>query len=278
MKTRFIYSVVFIFAFSTFVSAQSQAEQEVLKVNAELDQAIVKRDIAFHEKLLAPEYVSFGPDASVKTKTQVLEEIKKQHADEAFRLTDLKSEDVKVKLNGNLAVVTGKWKSEGIIKGGDGSPHLDQGTYTAVYEKRNGSWYLLSDQANEKQHTPEELEPWLRQASERYDKAWETRDASLFESLLTDDYLSTNEAGMVRNKKDDIAHMTSPDLVLTSATSGDKKFRIFRSAAVETGTYSVSGTYKGQAFSETGRYTTTWIYKDGRWQIMSDHTSKVADK
>lgn len=278
MKARFVNSFIFLFAFTSIVSAQSQAEQEVLKVNAELDKAIVKRDIAFHEKLLAPDYVSFGPDASVKNKTQVLEEIKKQHADDAFRLTDLKSEGAKVKLNGNLAVVTAKWKSEGIIKGGDGSPHVDQGTYTAVYEKRNGTWVLISDHATEKQHTPEELEPWLRQASERYDKAWTTRDASQFESLLTDDYLSTNEAGMVRNKKDDIAQMTSPDLVLTSAKSGDKKFRIFRSAAVETGTYSVTGTYKGQAFSETGRYTTTWIYKDGRWQIMSDHTSKVSDK
>ncbi len=69
--------------------------------------------------------------------------------------------------------------------------------------------------------------------------------------------------------------MTSTDLVLTSSNADDKKFRIYRNTAVETGRFSVAGTYKGKAFSETGRYTSTWIYRDGKWKMAADHTSNI---
>ena len=50
---------------------------------------------------------------------------------------------------------------------------------------------------------------------------------------------------------------------------------ISNSSAVETGAYKAAGTYKGKAFDETGRYTTTWIWKNLRWQIIADHSSVV---
>jgi ketosteroid isomerase-like protein len=179
-------------------------------------------------------------------------------------------------VSGNLAVVTAKWKSSTTSMEADASPHNDEGYYTAVYEKRNGRWLLLSDHATEKPHTPDELEPGVKKASEDYDKAWGTKNATLFAGLLTDDYMSTNENGKTKNKSDDIAQMTSPDLVITSNKADDKKFRIYRNAAVETGRYIVAGTYKEKAFSETGRYTSTWIYKDGKWKMAADHTSIVS--
>ncbi len=95
-----------------------------------------------------------------------------------------------------------------------------------------------------------------------FDKALETTNAALFEKLLAEDFISTNEAGRISNKKDEIAQMTSPDLVLTTAKSDDKNFRICFNSAVEAGRYTVTGTYKGKQFSETGRYTSSWIYKD----------------
>jgi len=39
-----------------------------------------------------------------------------------------------------------------------------------------------------------------------------------------------------------------------------------------------TGTYNYKAFSETGRYTSTWIFKDGKWQMDTDHTSVIPDK
>jgi ketosteroid isomerase-like protein len=278
MRVIILTALVLMMSTVLLFAQNTKAEQEVLKVNSDYDKAILKGDISFHERLLAPEYVSYNPDASARTRSEVLERMKKEKATPTFKLTALASDDVKVKVAGNLAVVTARWNSTGTAMETDAEPHTDQGYYTAVYEKRNGRWMLLSDHATEKPHTTAELEPSLRKASESFDKALETKNAALFEKLLAEDYTSTNEAGRISNKKDEIAQMTSPDFVLTSAKADDKNFRIYRNSAVETGRYSVTGTYKGKNFSETGRYTSSWIYKDGKWQIAADHTSVITDK
>jgi uncharacterized protein (TIGR02246 family) len=276
---KIIATTVLITMFSATVFAQTtKAGQEVLKVNADYDKATLNGDASFFKKVLAPEFITYGPDGSFRNRAEVLKRMEKEKAAPTYKLTALSSDDVKVKMAGNLAVVTGQWKSTTTTMENEATPHNDEGRYTAIYEKRNGQWLLITDHATEKTHTATELEPALKKASDDYDKALKTKDAGLFERLLTEDYESTNETGQVRNKKDDIANMTSPDLVFSSIKSEDKKFRIYRNAAVETGSYSAEGTYKGKAFSEKGRYTSTWIYKDGKWQMVADHTSVMPVK
>jgi len=34
----------------------------------------------------------------------------------------------------------------------------------------------------------------------------------------------------------------------------------------------------GKSFDETERYTTTWVWRMGRWQIVGDHTSMIQRK
>lgn len=266
------------FTTATTFAQNTKAEQEVLKVNSDYDKAILAGDLAFHEKLLAPEFISYDPDGSFKNRTQVLERIKKQKAAPTFKTSAATSNDVKVKVSGNLAVVTGGWKTTSSSIEADAVSHTNQGRYTVVYEKRNGHWLLITDHATQKIRTPEELEPELRKASDDFDKAFEAKNAATFEKLLADDFTHTNENGRVTNKKDEIANITSPDLVLTSNKTDDKKFRIHRNSAVETGRYTATGTYKGKPFSETARYTTTWFYKNGKWQIAADHASIIPEK
>ncbi len=266
------------FTAATTFAQNTKAEQEVLKVNSDYDKAILEGDISFHEKLLAPEYVSYNPDGSSRNRSEVLEGLKKQKTAPTFKTSAVTSNDVKVKVSGNLAVVTGGWKATSSSMEADAVPHTDLGRYTVVFEKRNGRWLLLSDHATEKIHTPEELEPDLRKASDDFDKAFETKNAAMFEKLLADDFTHTNETGRVTNKKDEIANMTSPDLVFTTSKAEDKKFRIHRNSAVETGRYTATGTNKGEPFSESGRYTSSWFYKNGKWQMAADHISVILEK
>jgi uncharacterized protein (TIGR02246 family) len=275
------FNLMLLFVFfgaATSFAQNTRAEQEVLKVNSDYDKAILARDLSFHEKLLAPEFIAYNPDGSSKSRSEVLEGLKKQKAAPTFKTTAVTSDDVKVKVSGNLAVVTGAWKTTSSSMEADAVPRTEQGRYTVVYEKRDGRWLLVTDHATEKTHTAEELEPGLRKASDDFDKAFEAKDGAMFERLLADDFTHTNVLGRVTNKKEEIAHMTSPDLVFTSNKAEDKKFRIHRNSAVETGRYSAAGTYKGKPFSETGRYTTTWFYKNGKWQMAADHASVIPEK
>lgn len=144
-----------------------------------------------------------------------------------------------------------------------------------IFEKRNGDWQLISEHVTEKVHTAAELEPSLRQASEDFDRAIRTKDVNMYIELLSDEFVSITEDGKVNSKSDEIAQITSPDLVISSVKADEKKFRIHRSTAVETGRYNVTGSYKGKVFTETGRYTSTWFYSDGKWRLVSDHNSII---
>ena len=117
--------------------------------------------------------------------------------------------------------------------------------------------------------------PSLKQASDNYDNAISTQDARMFDSLLSAEFTFVNEHGKMRNKAEEIEQIKSADLKITSVKSEDKKFRIHRSTAVETGVFTVSGTYKGKPFTDKGRYTSTWFYSNGKWQLASDHTSII---
>lgn len=258
-----------------FAFAQSSNdENEVKKLNAQFDEAIKNADVAFYERVLAPDYISYSNDGSTKNKTKVLEEVRKHKANPTYRINNVDSEDVNVKISGNLAVVSAKWNmTSNSIE--EDEPHNDTGHYLAVYEKKNGQWQIVSEMGSEKPHTPEELEPALKKVSEKYDKALRARDKEAFEKLLAEDYSSTNNEGKIRTREQDIAMMFDPELKLDKMSTTDKKFKIHKNVAVETGQYDVKGSYKGEEFSETGRYTSTWIYKDGKWQIVADHTSTI---
>lgn len=262
-------------AFSTALFAQTKEEKEVLKVNEAYEAAMAKGDYDAQEKMLSPNYVTYLPDGSLEGRAQVAEYFKKQKTSPTYKMISMASDDVKVKVSGNLAVVTGAWKATTKTTDAEAQPHQDAGRYTAIYEKQNGTWLLLSDHVTEKPHTPEELEPDLRKASDAYDRAIRARDGAMFDKLLADDFMYTGNKGKTSNKQEEIKNMSSADLAITESKVSDKKFRIYRNSAVETGRYDVSGTYKGTAFKESGRYTSTWIYKDGKWRMVADHTSEL---
>ncbi len=276
MKNYFLTAVLF-FCFTSLIAQNSADEMEVRKINEAYDKAIMNSDLAFYERVLAPNYVSYEANGNVKNKQQVLEEVKKQKENPTYRISKLGSDDVKIKLAGNIAVVTAKWNST-THSMEDDEPHQDLGNYIAVYEKTDGRWQVISEMGSEKPHTPEELEPSLKKASEKYNEYVKKNDKEAFKKLLAEDYFSTNPEGEVRSRDEEIAMMFHPDLKMESISTQDKKFKVFKDFAVETGQYNVTGTYQGEKFSESGRYTSTWMLKDGKWQIIADHTSRLPMK
>ena len=134
---------------------------------------------------------------------------------------------------------------------------------------------MVREHVTENPHDKTKMEAELKAASDSYDKGLMTKDKAHFESLFADDYASTGRAGKLTNKEEDITDIMSPDLVFLTSKTDDKNFRLYKNTAVETGRFSTTGSYKGEPFSEEGRYTTTWVYRDGKWKIVADHTSLI---
>lgn len=274
-----LIAVLTLLAISAAVafSQDNKDEQEILKIHSGLEQSYKNREIAPFEARLADDYVGAFPDGVAMTRAEVLEDMRKGIAKPTFKLVSETSDAIKVKVIGNVAYITSNWTSITLpINDPKAEPHTDKGRYTGIYEKRDGKWMLVVEQFSEAQHDRKLMEQQIIVASENYDAAIKSRDKAAYDRLLHADYFFTNEDGKIITRAEDLAHMTSSEIVINTNETSDKKVRIVgNTSAVETGMYHTTGTTKGKPFDETGRYTTTWIWRDLRWQVIADHVSLV---
>lgn len=141
MKLFVAAALLLTIASVAFCQTTKKSEEELLKANREYDQALVRGDAVALDRLYSEEFVYTTPDGEVRNKAQQL----------AFtRSGDLKlefgqSDDVRVQLYGNTAVMTGRFTAKGklIVK------NIDiRERYTAVWVKRSGRWRLVAEQGN----------------------------------------------------------------------------------------------------------------------------------
>jgi ketosteroid isomerase-like protein len=120
----------------------SKAEREVLAANEEYDKAIVARDAAAYQRILGDDFIFTSFNGTVSNKAQELEKVKQ--GDLTFEAG--KSDDLRVKVYGKTAVVTGRFVAKGQSKG---KPFTFTERYTGVFVKRDGRWQLVAEHANE---------------------------------------------------------------------------------------------------------------------------------
>lgn len=114
-------------------------EQEVRTFLKGLEEASIKQDIGFYEKVLVPEYL-FTFSGRTWTKAQVLE----AKAMKRTGIIDLKGEftDMRVKAYGNVVVVTGQESAS--YKDKEGKAHSESSRSLQVLTKTDGQWRLLA--------------------------------------------------------------------------------------------------------------------------------------
>jgi ketosteroid isomerase-like protein len=125
--------------------------------------------------------------------------------------------------------------------------------------------------------TQSQLEAEVLATGHKFDEAYMKSDAAALALLLADEFISTNREGVVNDKAQVIASLNNPNVKLESLGSEEKyrRLRVYGDMAVETGRFTAKGTNRGRPFTEIERYTTIWIKRDGRWQIVADHVSAI---
>jgi uncharacterized protein (TIGR02246 family) len=115
------------------------AVKQIQELEQQIARAVVERDAAFVERVWDDDFAYTGVRGEVKTKTDILAEIK------AGELTFevLKFDDIKVRLFGETAVVTGRATTKGRSPQGEISGVV---RYTRVYFRRDGAWRLVAFQ------------------------------------------------------------------------------------------------------------------------------------
>lgn len=111
---------------------------------------------------------------------------------------------------------------------------------------------------------------------QEYDKAAVSQDAATFDRLASDDYTLTQPDGKVVTKAEMIAMAKSGDVKVEKGQSDNVKIRLYGNTALVTGRWTEKSTNKGKPFAGTMQYTTVYVKKNGKWQIVSDHGTMIA--
>ena len=120
--------------------AQSKAEREVLKLNKEYQEAIARRDASVHERLFAADYTYTPGNGNIMGREEHMSFTKSA----AVEVKSLRSEDLRVRIYGATAVVTGMWVSVDRRAGREFAERRIR--YLLVYVRRAGRWQIVAEQ------------------------------------------------------------------------------------------------------------------------------------
>ena len=286
LKISILTLAATISSFSTIKSA----DQEIRNFLAEYEQAILNRDIAFMERVLADDYVYLSSSGVRERRTQALEYWKQQREKPTYKIVSFKRENVDVRIIGDVAVVTEDWTYRTApVDFETKEPRIDRGVSTMLLQKRGQRWMILAEHESERPHDRKLMEQQVLQAgieynelmkrlksSRSYSELVESGDILGLERLLADEYVYTSRDGEVSTKAQDVEGYKTNQIKIESAEFLEHKVRIIgNNAAVETGSIRYKGINKDKPFDITKRFTTTWVWRSYRWQIVADHTSQV---
>jgi ketosteroid isomerase-like protein len=120
--------------------AVSKDEAAVRKAESDRFTAMLKADVVALDKLLGSDLTYTHGDSRVIDKPQFIADFKTG----AFKYVTIEPDDMKVRLYGDMAVVTG---GAGMQVVSNGAPATIKIRYTDVHIKRNGAWQMVAWEA-----------------------------------------------------------------------------------------------------------------------------------
>jgi ketosteroid isomerase-like protein len=119
-------------------SSQTSVERQLIELERQLSDALVKEDIAVLDRLWSNELVFTFPNGKLSHKAQRL--AGQKPSDQPSQSTNI-NDQVKVYVYGNTAVVTvlSTWRGKA-----GGQEYSDQYQATHVWVKRQGRWQLVA--------------------------------------------------------------------------------------------------------------------------------------
>ena len=121
------------------------------------------------------------------------------------------------------------------------------------------------------------VEATLKDNENRWESSYAAHDTSVAQSLVADDFSGVHWDGKIQNKSGVISQIKKDKDTYKSAVNEKLSVRNYGpNCAVVIGTAREKGTGKdGKAFDRSFRFTDTWVMRNGQWQCVSSHVSKL---
>lgn len=118
----------------------------------------------------------------------------------------------------------------------------------------------------------------LMQLERDIGKANIERDYAFFDRVEADEFIFTGADGSLLNKQEDLKGLkepANPDVTLLAYDVDEMNVLLYEKTAVVTGHVTTKRRYKGAESSSQSRFTDVFVWRDGRWQIVAGHSSRV---
>ncbi|HEU5453962.1 MAG TPA: nuclear transport factor 2 family protein [Terriglobales bacterium] len=96
-------------------------------------------------------------------------------------------------------------------------------------------------------------------------------DAAYLDTILAPDFIYTNPSAQVLNRAQLIEAVRSGKAKLESGSVSEMTVRVYGEVAVVNGTYTEHEA--GSAASDAGRFTDTFVRRNGKWLAVATHSS-----
>jgi hypothetical protein len=102
-------------------------------------------------------------------------------------------------------------------------------------------------------------------------------ETAFLDSVTAPEWTNTGSNGRMRTKPDVLDSIRSGGVKLDSVELSELKARVYGDAAVVTGIFDERGASGGKPFRERGRFTDTFIRRNGKWLCVATHTSNLPE-
>ena len=100
-------------------------------------------------------------------------------------------------------------------------------------------------------------------------------DATAAAAIMADNFISVDHHGTLLTRSKYLADLKDLSYKPEEIFNTDTSVYLYGDTAVVTSAYRTKGTSDGKPFAHRGRFTDTWIKRDGKWQCIADQETLI---
>jgi hypothetical protein len=138
---------------------------------------------------------------------------------------------------------------------------------------------LFAQKQNTPPGTPDEIKSDLPRIEREIGRANLDCDYKYFDRVEAKEFIFTDAAGTVADKKQDMAGEKDCRKSDGTYDVDDTEVRLYGQTAVVTGRVTTTRTsIEGKTLIRRSRFTDVFVWRDGRWQLVAGHSSRIPEQ
>jgi hypothetical protein len=136
----------------------------------------------------------------------------------------------------------------------------------------------FSQTPNQKTSKEDSTRNDLMQLERDIGKANIENDYAFFDRVEAEEFVFTDAGGGITTRKQDLEGLKqppNPDVKLIAYDVDEMKVMLYDQTAVVTGRVTTKRMVKGAVVTGQSRFTDVFVYRQGRWQLVAGHSSRI---